>query len=94
MGRHHLTDKICGIPSKWQLTDNKGNFSKQSVFRQQLSASRLTLTLIILVDLANPDHLRMSLIGKRQEARGEICDSCSCCVGQVVFLDNLLLSVK
>ena len=29
-----------------------------------------------------------------QEAKGEICDSCSCCFFQVVFLDNSLFSVK
>ena len=62
-----------------QLTNNKGNFSKQSVVQQQLSFS------------LNPNP---NLIGKRQEARWKICDSCSCCVGQVAFLDNSLLSVK
>ena len=30
----------------------------------------------------------------QQVSKREICDSCSCCVGQVVFLDNSLLSVK
>ena len=63
-GRRYLTDKICEIPSNRQLTDNKGNFPKQSVVRQQLSASLiLTLTPYYIPNL--------NLIGKRQEARGK-----------------------
>ena len=45
-GQRHVTDEIRKIPLNRQLRDNKGNFPKHSVVRQQLSAS-LTLTLTL-----------------------------------------------
>ena len=70
---------------------NLWNSLKPAIDRQQRKFSKTVSCPTTAVSFPNPNH---NLIGKRQEARGEICDSCSCCVGQVAFLDNLLLSVK
>ena len=53
-GRRHLIDKSCEIPSNRQLTDNKQNFSKQSVVRQQLSASHSLKNIQLYLTLTQP----------------------------------------
>ena len=76
---------------------NLWNSLKPAVDRQQRKFSKTVSCPTTAVSFPNPNpnsNPDPNLIRKRQETRGEICDSCSCCVGQVAFLDNSLLSVK
>ena len=70
---------------------NLWNFLKPAVDRQRRKFSKTVNCPTTTVSFPNPNP---NLIGKSQEAKGEICNSYSCCVHQEAFFDISLLSVK